>query len=300
MLRRLALSVLLALAPALAVAQPVALAVESGGVALPATLTRAADADGPRPLAVYLHGNPGRPLDQPPGRVDSLVTAALVAAGVDVVRVTYRGLWGTGGAFTLAHAVGDLDAVLDVVTAPAFADRLGHRPSAVVLVGYSFGTAAALVGASGDDRVDGVAALAPCDHGYFGGEFSDPDSKIRGFLDRVTASLFGEGGPVEGGGPAFIGDLSENADAYRFPAHAEGLLGTRLLLLGGLDDAVCYAEDHLVPLYRRLRALEHPALQAHVLPMDHGFGGVGPDALMAMVTEWIASGAGPAGDAPED
>ena len=210
-----------------------------------------------------------------------------MAAGLDVFRFNYRGLWGNGGDFTLTNAIGDLAAALDYLTAPETVERLGHDPSTILLVGYSFGTATALVGAAGDDRVDGIVSLAPCDHGYFGGEFADPDSEIRAFLDRVTESLFGEGGPIEGGGPVFIEDLVTHADAYRFAPLADDLLGQKLLFLGGLDDAVCYVEDHLVPLYRRLMALEHPALDARVLTMDHGFQGVGIDALMQITTGWV-------------
>ena len=202
-------------------------------------------------------------------------------------RFNYRGLWGNAGDFTLSNALGDLDAALDYLTDPAAAARFGHDPSTVLLIGYSFGTATALVGAAADDRVDGIVSLAACDHGYFGGEFADPDSEIRDFLDQVTEALFGEGGPIEGGGPAFIGDLVDHAEASRFVPLADELLDKKLLLLGGLDDAVCYVEDHLFPLYRRLRALDHPALDAQVLTMDHGFRGVGIDALMQTTADWI-------------
>jgi uncharacterized protein len=254
---------------------------ESGGVELDAFLYRNSDT-GPHALAVNLSGNPGGPLDRPSATVD-----ALVAAGVDVFRFNYRGLWGNRGDFNLTNAIGDLRAALDYLTDPETVARFGHDPSTIILVGYSFGTAVALVGASSDERVDGIVSLAPCDHGYFGGEFANPRSKIREFLDAVTESLFGAGGPVEGGEEAFVHDLIKSSDAYGFVPQAEGLLDKKLLFLGGLDDTVCYTEDHLFPLYRRLRVLDHPALEARVLGMDHGAQGIGFDSLMQITTGWV-------------
>ncbi len=271
----------LVLFPALAVAQTHETAFVSGGIELRASLHQAPYRP-TRALAIYLTGNPGRPIDQPSTTVD-----ALVAAGVDVFRFNYRGLWENGGDFTLTNGIGDLNAALDYLTDPEIVERFGYDPSTILLVGYSFGTAAGLVGSAGEDRVNGIISLAPCDHGYFGGELADPDSEIRGFLDSVTESLFGAGGPIEGGGPVFIDDLMVNREPYGFVPLADGLLEKKLLFLAGLDDSVCYAEDHFFPLYRRLRELEHPALEAHMLGMDHGFNGVGIDSLMAIASSWI-------------
>ena len=285
----------LVLFPALAGAQTHATTFMSGGVELRASLHQT-PARPARALAIYLTGNPGRPIDRPSATVEALVTA-----GLDVFRFNYRGLWGNGGDFTLTNGIADLGAALDYLTDPATARRFGYDPSTIVLVGYSFGTAAGLVGSARDDRVDGIISLAPCDHGYFGGELADPDSEIRDFLDRVTESLFGEGGPIEGGGPVFIGDLVAHRALYGFVPLAEDLLEKKLLFLAGLDDAVCYPEDHFFPLYRRLRALEHPALDARVLGMDHGFSGVGIDALMAIATGWIeVAFPAPAGSGPAE
>lgn len=281
--RSLVVLFVLVLFPGLMAAQPHDATFVSDGVELRAVLLQTSR-PAPRALAIYLTGNPGSPIDQPSTTVD-----ALLAAGVDVFRFNYRGLWGNAGDFSLTNAIGDLGAAIDYLTGPGIVERLGHDPSTILLVGYSFGTAAGLVGGSDDDRVDAIVNLAPCDHGYFGREFADPDSEIRDFLDRVTESLFGEDGPIEGGGPVFINDLVENSKSFDFVHLAAGLHDKKLLFLGGLDDSVCYVEDHLFPLYRRLQALDHPALEAHVLNMDHGFRGVGIDSLMQFTTNWITA-----------
>lgn len=289
--RHLLLVLALVLLPTRATAQTQQTSFQSQGVELKAYLHTAPERP-PRALAVVLTGNPGSAIE-----ASSPVAEALMAAGLDVFRFNYRGLWGNAGDFNLANAMGDLDAALDYLTAPQTIGRFGHDPSQIVLIGNSFGTATALVGARGDGRVDGIVSWVPCDHGYFGRELADPDSEIRAFLDAVTEALFGEGGPIEGGGPVFVNDLVENSESYSFMTDAESLLGKKLLFLAGLDDAVCYAEDHLFPLYRKLTALDHPALDVHVLNMDHGFRGVGFDALMQHTTDWLEA-AFPAPAAP--
>ena len=254
---------------------------ESGGVSLRALL-HTHDGEKSRALAVYLHGNPGSPLDE-----ESKIADVLTAAGVDVLRFNYRGLWGNGGGFNLTNAIGDLRAALDFLTTPETAGRYGLNTSRIFLVGYSFGTATALVGARGDERVTGIVSFAPCDHGFFAREWMDPDSEIRDFLDSTVEALFGEGGPVKQDASVFIDDLSVNARAFSWPEHAATLLDKKLLFIAGLDDRVCFVEDHFIPLYRELQALDHPALDARVLNMDHGFNGVGIDQMLALTVDWI-------------
>ncbi len=236
----------------------------------------------PRALAIYLHGNPGGPLGETSPFAD-----ALTSVGVDVFRFNYRGLWGNAGDFTLTDALGDLRAALDYLTSEPTTAEFGLDPTRIILMGYSFGTATALIGSSRDDRVHGVVSLAPCDHGYFGTEWLDPDSEVRAFLETVTEELFGENGAIDQDASIFVDDLTGHAVDYSFVGKAPSLAGKKLLFLVGSDDVVCFAEDHFFPLYRELRALNHPSLEAHVLAMDHGFGDVGLETLLEMTTDWI-------------
>lgn len=276
------LSILL-LAPSASPAsgQVVATSFESDGVELPALLHRRSTPE-PRALAIYLHGNPGSPLDE-----SSVVADALVHVGVDVLRFNYRGLWGNGGTFTLTNALGDLDAALTYLTAPETVDAFGLRPSRVVVIGNSFGTAVGLLTAARDSRVDGSVNLVPCDHGYFGQEYANPDSELRGFFEMVQEALFGENGAIPQDPALFPDDLVRNAEANRFPPLAGELMDRELLFLVGLDDEICYLEDHFIPLYRELSERDHPALEVRVLPMTHGFEGVGFEALLDRVADWF-------------
>jgi hypothetical protein len=85
----------------------------------------------------------------------------------------------------------------------------------------------------------------------------------------------------------FVDDVTENVDVYSFVPAAEGLLDKDLLFLPGQDDEVCFAEEHFFPLYRSLRALGHPDLDARILGMDQGFSGVGMESLVETAAGWI-------------
>lgn len=260
-----------------------ALSFPTGGVTIPAAL-HVPEGGGADTVVVFLHGNPGRPLGPRAWMVEPLVER-----GAAVFRFNYRGLWGNEGDYNLTHALADLDAALDFLTRPDALAGYGVTPERIVLFGYSFGTSVALVGAANDDRVDAIASLAPCDHGYFGAEMADPDSPLQGFFESVGAQLFGEGGVIPQDASVFTDDLVEHADAFRLPPKAPALRDARLLFVVGLDDTICPVEDHFFPLYRALRSASHPAVEVSVLAMDHGAHGVGLPAIAGEVAEWVAA-----------
>jgi nuclear transport factor 2 (NTF2) superfamily protein len=255
----------------------------SGDVSLRALL-HTPDGAAADTVLIHLHGNPGRAL-QP----DAWLVDPLLERGIAVFRFNYRGLWGNGGAFHLTNGIEDLSAALTFLTETDALPVRGVTPERFVLFGYSFSTAMALVGAAADDRVDAIASLAPCDHGYFGAQFADPDSPIRDFLDAVTASLFGDDGPIRQDPAVFTDDLVRNADAFRFPHNARALRGRQLLFLVGLEDRVCFAEDHFFPLYRALREVSHPYVEAAVLNMDHGMRPIGRMRIAERLAAWVES-----------
>ena len=255
----------------------------SDGVPLKAYLHTPANG-GIDALVVYLHGNPGGPLEP-----DSWLAGPLLENGIALFRFNYRGLWGNGGTFNLANGIGDLRSALTFLAESDTAAEYGIADDDFFLFGYSFGTAVALIGAGDVDTVAGIASLTPCDHGYFGAEFAKPDSPIKDFLDEATASLFGEGGPVRQDASIFVDDLVENSDRYRFPPVALSTRNKSLLFVAGTDDSVCFAEDHFFPLYRALQDASHPATEVRVLQMDHGMRPVGRDRIASILADWVAA-----------
>jgi len=253
----------------------------SDGVELPALL-HVPETGAPISTVVYLHGNPGSPLTP-----ESDLADALLAKGLAVFRFNYRGLWGNDGDFSLANSIVDFRNAMAFLLAEGTLEEHGIESDRIVLVGYSFGTSVALTGGHGDARVDGIVALTPCDHGYFGAEFPKPDSVIREFLDTVTEQIFGEGGPVEDGAELFIDDLVTHSQQYRFEPLAPALLDTPLLFLVALDDAVCPPETHFFPLYRALAEAGHERVTADVMNMDHGFAPIGREVVWQRVADWV-------------
>jgi pimeloyl-ACP methyl ester carboxylesterase len=259
------------------------LVIERGDVRLPALLHRTGKRRRNQ-LAIFLHGNPGGPIADP-----SPLASAMTARGIDVLRFNYRGLWGNPGAFSLSNAIGDLRAVLDVVTSPAARDGVGLDPVNIHLVGYSLGTNVALVGAGDDHRVAGIASLGTSDHAYYADQWLGPASPVRGWLEEVVEHLFKADGPIPGGEAAFMDDLLANVETFRLTTNPAPLLRRRLLFIHGLDDTDCTAEHHLFPLYRELRRLGHPRLEAELLPMDHGLGGIDSAMVYGRIADWIAA-----------
>ncbi len=262
-------------------AQVHATAFTSGGVELKAYYHRSA-AGSHRATVVFLHGNPGGALTE-----QSVIADSLTSHGADVFRFNYRGLWGNSGDFNLSNSLADVTAALDYLTSPQAVERFGIDTSRIVLVGDSFGTATGLLTARDDKRVDAVAALVPCDHGWFGKQSADPDSPIRGFLDSARVALFGKDGPIKQDAAIFFDDLEDNSVEFSFLTRPEGLMDDDLLFLVGLDDQVCYPDAHFFPLYRTLRVMGHPGLEASVLDMDHDFNDLGWGPLLAMVGQWL-------------
>lgn len=246
----------------------------------PALLHRAGPG-GASDLVINLHGNPGGPLSP-----SSPLADLLLPRGMDVIRFNYSGLWGNPGTFSLSGALEDTRAVLDFVVSDAAHQRYGLAPERISFVGYSFGVSVGLLIAREDARVHGVASLAPCDHGWFGKQFGDPESPRTEYLASLLEAIFGEGGPVDQDPSIFRDDLVANAQAYGFLTAPENLLGTRLLFLAALDDVPCPIEEHLLPLYRALRQHGHLDLEAEVVTTGHSFADVRVE-MYERIASWL-------------
>lgn len=262
-------------------AQPVATSFRSSGVDIPAFLQRQSEGE-LRAVVINLHGNPGGRI-----RPELPLATSLAKHGVATFWFNYSGIWGNQGTYSFSNSVADLRAAVDYLKSPDAKHRLGLGEVPIVLFGYSMGSAVAIVGAGGDDRVAGVVALAPCDHGYFGQEFANPQTRLKPFFEAAADGIFGPKGAVPGGWPAFSGDLVANHPKISFPRNAAALQSKALLIFAALDDTTCPLEDHFFPLYRTLRGAQHSRLQAHVLNTGHGFDGPNALSMRQMTADWI-------------
>ena len=144
----------------------------------------------------------------------------------------------------------------------------------LIFGGFSFGSSVVFVGALYDTRIKNIVAVSLCDHGYFGRQFMDPYSKIREFLEETAKNIFLPNGVVNQEKEVFVKDLTDNICRYDFVRHSKKLLKKKILIICGYNDEICPVEDHLLPLYRKLKELGHKDLKviindcAHVQEID--------------------------------
>jgi pimeloyl-ACP methyl ester carboxylesterase len=281
LLTRLIPAVLFALCPLAVGAQPLTTSFRSSGVDLPAFLQRPSEGE-LRAVVINLQGNPG-------GRIrPELPLASLLAKhGVASFWFNYSGIWGNSGKYTFSNSVADLEAAVDYLRSPEAKARFDLRDAPIVVFGYSMGSAVALVGAGGDDRVAGIVALAPCDHGYFGRELANPKTHLKPFFEAAADGIFGQNGAVPDGWPVFSTDLIANHAKVDFLRNAPALQDKALLIFGALDDETCPLEDHFFPLYRTLQGAKHPRLQAQVLTSGHGLDEPTALSMRQVTADWI-------------
>jgi len=92
-----------------------------------------------------------------PGHEKSLDLAVdLRARGIHCLHIHYRGSWGSGGDYSMAHLVPDARVALEWLAGRPCVD-----PARIALVGISLGGWVALTLAGGSDGVCAVAALSP-------------------------------------------------------------------------------------------------------------------------------------------
>jgi len=222
-----------------------------------------------KPTVVWLQGNPGGHEDGTnPWSVD------LAKKGVNIFRFNYEGLWGNEGKFNFTNSLLNLKSAVDFLNKKINSELYQIDTKNLIFGGFSFGSSVAFVGAMYDKRIKNIVAVSLCDHGYFGRQFMDPYSKIREFLEQVTKQIFLPDGVVSQEKEIFVKDLTDNLDRYDFVQHAEKLLKKKILIISGYNDEVCPVEDHLLPLYRKLKMLGHKDLKviindcAHVPEVD--------------------------------
>ena len=231
----------------------------SAGVGLNAIVYVAAGS-GPHPTLVLLHGFPGneRNLD---------LAHAVRRAGWNVVFFHYRSAWGSGGAFSFAHALEDAGHVLDEVRSPAFA-AVHRRSRARGVLGHSMGGFASLMIAS--ERTDLVcaASLAGANLGAMGRAAHDP-----AVAKSMAAALGRWSGPIRGtSGIELVREIAKRADTFDVTRRASTLAQRSLLLVAGARDDVTPPAQHHTPLLDALHAAGAAQVQAVVLDdTDHAF-----------------------------
>lgn len=234
--------------------------------------------NGNKPTLIWLHGIPG---GREEGKAE--MSKNLCKEGINVLRFNYQGIWGTKGEFKMSNSLIDLTATINFLYQKENISKFKIDTDRIVFAGYSFGTAVALVGALYDERIKNIICIATCDYSYFGKQFIDPYSKIREFLEDAVEGVFSDNAIFKQDPYLFLKNLSENISKYDIVRHAEKLLSKKIFMISGIDDNVCPVEDHLLPVYRRLRESDHKNLKLEINKCGHE----PPPDLTGLILGWV-------------
>jgi pimeloyl-ACP methyl ester carboxylesterase len=197
---------------------------------------------GPHPVVIFLHGYPGneKNLD---------LAQAVRRAGYQAVYFDFRGLWGSGGEFSFAHSLEDVQAIVDWVRAPQQVARFHFDPRRIALVGHSFGGWLALLHGAHESPSVCVAALAAWNVGWAGQRFAAHEDERKASLDEFRDTTNPSGGPVRADASALQDEMAAHAE-WDYLTKAEGLARHALLLVAATRDSI----DEGVPMHQRLAA----------------------------------------------
>ncbi len=236
-----------------------------------------ADGPGPHPTVVILHGYPGneRNLD---------LAQAMRRAGMNVLYFDYRGTWGSGGEFSIAHALEDVVKAVERARSEEWASAYRVDPDRVALVGHSLGGFLGAITTAEDDRIACFAFLAGADLGWFGSHAS----ALAGLESTLRQHMDARGGPVRGDARRVAGEIASRAEAWSIPSRAADLATRPLLLVAAARDEVTPKTDHHDRVIAALREADAERLTEVVLDDDHVFSAHRME-LASRLVDWLRS-----------
>lgn len=229
-----------------------------------------ASGDRPHPTMLFLHGFPGNETN-----IDLM--QAVRRAGWNVLKINYRGSWGSPGAFSFANARADAVAAVDFLRDPANAARYRIDPARIVVAGHSMGGFMAASASSARPEVAGTILL---DAWNIGGDprFAGMDRK------QLAADLLPDTTPLAGTSPeALIAEVDRDRARLDLAALSREI-AKRPLLLVGADHGIGMMTT---PLGEAARQTDPAHVVEVHLPTDHSFS----DARIALegeVIRWLA------------
>lgn len=239
------------------------LSFESGGSKLNG-LMYVANGPGPHPTVIILHGYPGneRNLD---------LAQAVRRAGMNVLYFNYRGTWGSGGEFSIAHALEDVAKAVERTRSEEWASAYRADPDRVALVGHSLGGFLGAITTAEDERIACFAFLAGADLGWMGLQAREDASTLAGLESTFRQGMDARGGPVHGDARRVASEIVSRAEAWSVPSRAADVATRPLLLVAAARDGVTPQTDHHDRVIAALREAGAERLTEVVLDDDHVF-----------------------------
>jgi pimeloyl-ACP methyl ester carboxylesterase len=143
----------------------------TGGVTVNA-LMYLASGEQPHPTLLFLHGFPGNETN-----IDLL--QAVRRAGWNVLKINYRGSWGSPGKFSFASARADGEAAVAFLRDPANIAKYHIDPARIVVAGHSMGGFMAADASAAEPKVAGTVLIDAWDIGKEAAGITSPRSARR-------------------------------------------------------------------------------------------------------------------------
>jgi diadenosine tetraphosphate (Ap4A) HIT family hydrolase/pimeloyl-ACP methyl ester carboxylesterase len=247
-----------------------AFTVPTGGVRVNAMMYLASG-DQPHPTMLMLHGFPGNETN-----IDLM--QAVRRAGWNVMRINYRGSWGSPGKFSFANARADGEAAVAFLNDPANVAKYRIDPKRIVVAGHSMGGFMAADASAADPRVAGTVLIDAWDIGKRKAQITDLASR-KAAIEKMrpdTAPLAGTSAEL------LIKEIETDAAKLDLEALSARIADRPLLMVG--------AEHAGAPTTRKLaaaaRQAQAKALTETYMDTDHSFSD-SRIALEAEVLRWL-------------
>jgi uncharacterized protein len=261
--------------------QPVKVNLISNGYKLNAKIYHPT-AEKPIPTFILMHGYPG-------GEGDPLgLGKKLSALGINVFIFNCRGMWSSEGEFSFENSMEDIGSAIDFLKMSENINKYNIDTTNIVVGGWSFGGAMALTAAIYNPEIRRIVSIAGADESVFGRKMLT-DQNFREMFEKMLKETEYPNGPIKVNIDSNSKSWLPNLDKYDQVKHAEELKNRDIFLISGLNDINVLLEEHILPLYRKLRELDSENIEMVVLNTDHSFKKVREE-LAEKIYYWIKNG----------
>jgi dipeptidyl aminopeptidase/acylaminoacyl peptidase len=260
--------------------QPVKVNLSSNGYKLNAQIFHPS-AEKPIPAFILMHGYPG-------GEGDPLgLGKKLSALGINVFIFNCRGMYSSEGEFSFENSMEDIGSAIGFLKMTENINKYNIDTTNIVVGGWSFGGAMALTAAIYNPEIRRIISIAGADESVLGRKFLT-DQNFREMFEKMLKETEYPNGPIKVNIDSSLVWLS-NLDKYDQVKHAKFIKDRDILLIGGFNDINIVLEEHILPLYRKLRELDSENIEMLVLNTDHSFKKVREE-LAEKIFYWIKNG----------
>jgi diadenosine tetraphosphate (Ap4A) HIT family hydrolase/pimeloyl-ACP methyl ester carboxylesterase len=247
-----------------------AFTVPTGGVRVNAMMYLASG-DQPHPTMLMLHGFPGNETN-----IDLM--QAVRRAGWNVMRINYRGSWGSPGKFSFANARADGEAAVAFLRDPANVAKYHIDPTRIVVAGHSMGGFMAADAVAADPKAVGAILIDAWDIGKRKADLVDPTKRktaLEGLRDNTP--------PLAGTSAELLAKEIETTSAKLDLEALSARIADRPMLMIGAEHAGAPTTRKLAAAARQAQA---KALTETYMDTDHSFSD-SRIALEAEVLRWL-------------